>query len=74
VLVLAWGLKLLELLLFLEPGTLLTDGLGEVLGGVVFNIGLWAWPFTYLLYYAVFIPVARAAWRRQVKAPAPPDE
>ncbi len=73
-LVLANGLKLLELVLFLEPGTLLTDGLGQVLGAIVFNIALWAWPFTYLLYHAVFIPVARAAWRGQVKAPAPPDE
>lgn len=74
VLVLAWGLKLLELLLFLEPGTLLTDGLGEDLGGIVFNIGLWAWPFTDLLYYAAFIPLARATWRSRVKVPAPPDE
>ncbi len=73
-LVLAWSLKLLELLLFLESGTLLTDDLGEVLGGIVFNIALWAWPFTYLLYCAVFIPLARATWRGRVKAPAPPDE
>jgi len=72
--VLAWSLKLLELLLFLESGTLLTDDLGEVLGGIVFNIALWAWPFTYLLYRAVFIPLARATWRGRVKAPAPPDE
>ena len=74
VLVPAWGLKLLELLLFLEPGTVLTDGLGEDQGGIVFNIELWAWPFTDLLYYAALIPLARATWRRRVKAPAPPDE
>lgn len=69
----AWGAILLEGLLGLDRGTLLTDDVGEVLGGIAFNLFLWAWPFTYLLYYAVFMPLARLAWRRRA-ARQPPVE
>jgi len=71
--VIGWVAILLEGLLGLDRGTLLTDGLGEVLGGIAFNLFLWAWPFTYLLYYAVFMPLARLAWRRRA-ARQPPVE
>ncbi len=59
----AWGATLLEILLGLDRGTLLTDDLGMVLGVIAINLAIWAWPFTYLLYYAVFMPLARLAWR-----------